>query len=125
MKPSQTLLVLLLAGLFSSIAFGQKKELTYKEDVAPVVKKYCLPCHSSENEDNSSELILDSYETLKEGGKHGDAVIAGKPKESNMYIKLLADPPFGRQMPRGRGPKPEENDIKLIYQWIEQGAKKE
>lgn len=115
----------ILLGVCTCFAFGQEKELTYSNDVEPVIKKYCLPCHSADNEDNSSELILDSFETLKEGGKHGEIFVAGKPKESNMYLKLTAEPPFGRRMPRGRGPKPTEEEIKLIHDWIEQGAKKE
>ncbi len=109
----------------SGIALGQgKKPLTYVKDVAPVIKKYCLPCHSADN-DNSSELVLDSLSTLRAGGKHGDPVVPGKPDESNLYLKLLDNPDFGRQMPRGKGPKPTEEDIKLIYDWILQGAKKE
>jgi len=116
--------VLVLAVCVCSLAGAQKKALTYSADIAPVVKKYCLPCHSADN-DNSSELILDSYETLREGGKHGDPLVPGKPKESILYMKLLPDPEYGRRMPRGRGPKPGEEDIKLIYDWIEQGATKE
>ena len=111
-------------GLFLVLGTTQDKTLTYAKDVAPVVQKYCLPCHSADN-DNSSELVLDSYETLMEGGKHGVPVKAENPKESLMYMKLLPDPEFGRQMPRGRGPKPTDEDIKLIYDWIQQGAKKE
>jgi len=114
----------LMMGFCTCFVFGQNPQLTYSNDVAPVIKKYCLPCHSADN-DNSSELIMDSFETMKEGGKHGDPFVAGKPKESNMYLKLSADPPFGRKMPRGRGPKPTDEEIKLIYDWIEQGAKKE
>lgn len=109
--------------VYSCFALGQKKQITYTDTVASVIGKYCLPCHSSEN-DNASELVLDSYETMIKGGKHGEPFVAGKPKESNLYLKLQAEPPFGRQMPRGRGPKPTEEDIKLIYSWIEQGAKK-
>jgi len=116
------LAVALACGL--SLAPGQVKSLTFSKDVGPLVKKYCLPCHSADN-DNSSELILDSYDTLREGGKHGDPLVPGKPKESNLYKKLLPDPEFGRQMPRGKGAKPTEDEIKLIYDWIQQGAKKD
>ncbi len=116
--------IVFLSGILCSISIGQKKSLTYAKDISPAVSKFCLPCHSAEN-DNSSELVLDSFDTMVKGGKHGNPVVAGKPKESNLYLKLTADPPFGKQMPRGRGPKPSEEDIKLIYQWIEQGAKKE
>jgi hypothetical protein len=97
------------------------KSYTYAKDVAPIVKTYCMSCHGSDN-DNPSELSMDDYETLMKGGKHGVPVVAGKPDESPMYFKLLPEPPFGRQMPRGRK-KITPEAVKLIHDWIEQGAK--
>lgn len=94
---------------------------TYIKNVAPIVKTYCMSCHGSDN-DNPSELYMDDYETLMKGGKHGVPVVAGKPDESAMYFKLLPEPPFGRQMPRGRK-KITPEAVKLIHDWIEQGAK--
>jgi hypothetical protein len=94
---------------------------TYTNDVAPIVKTYCLSCHSSD-EDNPSELYMDDYKSLMKGGKHGVPVIAGKPDSSSMYFKLLADPPFGKQMPRGHK-KITPEAVQIIHDWIEQGAK--
>ncbi len=94
---------------------------TYAKDVAPIVKTYCMSCHGSDN-DNPSELYMDDFETLMKGGKHGVPIVAGKPDESSMYFKLLPDPPFGKQMPRGRK-KITPEAVKLIHDWIEQGAK--
>jgi hypothetical protein len=101
--------------------FAQEKR-TYTRDVAPLIKKYCLPCHLAEN-DNPSQLSMDTYELLMKGGEHGDIVIAGKPERSNLYIKLLPDPPFGKQMARNRRRLTEE-ELKVIFDWIKQGAAK-
>jgi Planctomycete cytochrome C len=122
------LLVMMIVGGATALMAQDKQPaaadtLTYSDHVAPLIHKFCLPCHSVDN-DNSSELILDSYDTMMEGGKHGNPVVAGKADESNLYLKLLSDPPFGRQMPRGKGPKPGEDDIKIIREWILEGAKK-
>ncbi|HAV22468.1 MAG: hypothetical protein A2X67_06495 [Ignavibacteria bacterium GWA2_55_11] len=97
-------------------------KLTYIQDVGPIVKKYCLPCHLAENE-NPSGLALDNFETLMKGGEHGNTVVPGKPNESNLYLKLLPNPPFGKQMARNRRRLTEE-EVKTIFNWIEQGAKK-
>ena len=102
---------------------SQKKSLTFDKDVAPIIKKYCLPCHLEENE-NPSGLSMDNFELLMKGGNHGNTVITGNPKKSNLYLKLLPDPPFGKQMARNRR-KLLEEEVQLIYDWIEQGAKKE
>ncbi|MBE0558955.1 MAG: hypothetical protein IH628_17140, partial [Proteobacteria bacterium] len=56
--------VALSLALLCSAAVQQSKpaKRTYAADVAPIVDKYCLPCHLAENE-NPSGLHLDSYDT--------------------------------------------------------------
>jgi hypothetical protein len=112
----------LVLSLFTITAAGQtKKNLTFSDDVAPIIKKYCLPCHLEENE-NPSGLSMDNYKLLMKGGNHGNTVIPGKPTKSNLYLKLLPDPPFGKQMARNRR-KLTEEEVRVIYDWIEGGAK--
>lgn len=126
-------IVLIGAGCFLSLSFepmlaqkkpsktGQPKKYTYVKDVAPIVKKYCLSCHGSDNE-NPSDLYMDDFDMMMKGGKHGIPVVAGDPGKSNLYLKLTADPPFGKQMPRGHK-KITPEAVQVIYDWIEQGAK--
>ena len=96
------------------------KTYSYAKNIAPIVKTYCLSCHGSDNE-NPSDLYMDDYATMMKGGKHGVPVIPGKPDESNLYLKLSAHPPFGKQMPRGHK-KITPEAVKMIHDWIEQGA---
>lgn len=105
--------------------------VSFKDDVLPIFKKQCLPCHAEENF-NPSELSLDSYDLLKMGGKHGEPFVAGKSKESLLMQKLGDDPPFGGKMPlnskkkiqEGKAKFLTEDEIKTIATWIDQGAKK-
>lgn len=104
--------------------------VSFKSDVMPVIKKSCLPCHAEDNF-NPSELSLDSYELLMEGGKHGTTVTPGRPAESLLIQKLGQNPPFGDRMPldpkRKKGEpssaKLSDEEIQLIDTWVEQGAK--
>ncbi len=96
---------------------------TYIKDVAPIIKTYCLTCHGSDNE-NPSEYYMDDYESIMKGGRHGVTIVTGKPDSSMFYYKLLPDPPFGKQMPRGHK-KISPQAIHVIHDWIEQGAKKQ
>ena len=92
-------------------------------DVAPIIKRHCLPCHLEESE-NRSGLALDSYALMIKGGEHGTPVVPGKPDESYLLTKLSTDPPFGKQMPRGRRSKPlTKEELKTISDWIKEGAK--
>ncbi|HAV21926.1 MAG TPA: hypothetical protein DCX46_00185 [Bacteroidetes bacterium] len=119
-----TFFSLLFVGLAVLGETGRNKNgPSFAKDVFPLIKSNCLPCHLAENE-NPSQLALDNYETMMKGGRHGDTVIPGKPKESNLYLKLLPNPPFGKQMARNRK-KLTDEELKVIYDWIEVGAKKE
>lgn len=120
--------ILLFSGLLLGIAASNIQDektapLTYEKSIEPILQKNCMPCHSEE-EENESELYFDTLDNLMKGGKHGSPVVAGDPDKSNLYRKLLPDPPFGKQMPpRRRKLSPE--DIATIKTWIEQGAARE
>jgi len=104
--------------------------VSFSKDVFPIINKNCMPCHA-EDQFNPSELSLDSYDLLKKGGKHGDSIKPGKASESILVQKLLEGPPFGDRMPfdprkkRKREPmKPlADEEIRLITDWVNQGAK--
>ena len=97
--------------------------VSFKNDVVPLMKKYCLPCHSEEQM-NPSELFMDSYETIMEGGKHGKPVEPGKANESLMIQKLSEKPPFGDRMPLKAKEPLSDEEVKILIDWINQGAKK-
>jgi hypothetical protein len=103
---------------------------SFSKDIVPIISKNCMPCHAEE-QFNPSELSLDSYDLLMKGGKHGDSVKPGKALESVFVQKLLENPPFGDRMPfdprkkRKKEPmKPlSDEDISIITEWVNQGAK--
>jgi len=107
--------------LMIAVPDQEKNNPSYEKDVSPIIGKYCLPCHLSDNE-NPSGLALDDFGMLIEGGEHGDIVEAGKPEESLLYQKLQDDPPFGKRMPRNKK-KLSAEEIRTIYVWIQKGAK--
>jgi len=104
--------------------------VSYKEDISPLLNKYCLPCHAEENY-NPSELSLDSYALLMKGGKHGEAVKPGNPDESIVIQKLREPPLFGDRMPlhskRKKTTTPpvylSEDEVQILAKWISQGAR--
>ena len=109
----------------------KNSQVSFKNDISPIIKKNCLPCHAADSF-NPSELSLDSYDDLMSGGKHGSPVVPGKSKESIIIKKLGSAPPFGDRMPLDPKKKKGEpstkhlsdDEIKLIATWIDQGAKK-
>jgi len=117
-------------GVAAQDAASAKKEVSFKADVTPLVKKYCISCHAEE-EYNPSEFSMDTYEITKKGGKRGPAWVAGKASESILVQKLWEKPPFGERMPLNSKKKiaagtakwmtPEE--IRVFADWVDQGAR--
>ncbi|MBI1804695.1 MAG: hypothetical protein HY033_02530 [Ignavibacteriae bacterium] len=98
-------------------------QVSYKKDIQPIVKKYCLPCHT-EDEMNPSELYLDTYDNMMAGGKHGKPIVPGKADSSLLVMKLsMAKPPLGDPMPLKRKTPFPQDTVQIIKTWINQGAK--
>ena len=96
--------------------------ISYKKEIFPVFKTYCLPCHT-EDQMNPSELYLDTYEGLMNGGKHGKPLIAANPDSSLLMLKLGAKSPFGDPMPLKRKTLMPQDTVDILRKWIGQGAK--
>ncbi len=97
--------------------------ISFSKNVFPIIKRRCLPCHASDS-DNRSELVLESYNDIIAGGKHGTPIIPGKGSESLIVQKVSPNPPFGRQMPVMTRIKLTDGQIDTLRMWIDQGAKK-
>ena len=124
--PSSLLLRLgLLATMLAAMsAYGQQRPRSaavsspdFAKDVAPILQKNCLSCHSSTA--HKGHLVLDSYDSLMLGGKHGPAIVARDAKASRLVEMLegTLDP----QMPLESDPL-RKADIDVIRSWINAGA---
>jgi DNA-binding beta-propeller fold protein YncE len=90
---------------------------SYSADVAPILQKNCLSCHSSEK--HKSGLILESYSALLQGGKHGHSIVPHDAKGSLMVQMLEGD--VEPQMPADADPL-SATEIDIIKAWINAGA---
>lgn len=112
----------LLAATALLAACGQK-EISYRADVQPILKQYCLECHADRGDGYAkSGLLMTSHESLMKGTKYGAIV---KPGDSlgSVLIQLVegrADPSI--KMPHGKAPLPKDKS-EVLKQWVVQGAK--
>jgi hypothetical protein len=108
----------------------EEKTVSFRGDVFPIIEAHCLPCHA-ESEFNPSELSMDSYELMSEGGKHGVPWVPGKPGQSLLIQKVSENPPFEARMPLNPKKKIREGkatwlsaeEVRTLEKWIEQGAR--
>lgn len=72
-----------------------------------------------------SGLDLSSFATALRGGTNtpNTAVIAGQPCRSALFLKVTESPPFGARMPRNGPPFLTDAQIRLIHDWIAEGAR--
>jgi hypothetical protein len=97
---------------------SDKKTVDFAKDIQPIFKARCYECHSADKD--LASLRLDSKEAAFKGGDSGKVIVPGKSQDS-LLIQRISGSEGGLRMPPG---KPlGESEIKLIRDWIDQGAK--
>lgn len=109
------------SSMASSAAVGEEA-INFNRDVRPILSDHCFACHGFDEKTREASLRLDvaegAYADL--GGYH--AVVAGKPDESELWKRVIADDPDEMMPPADFG-KPLSNEQKsILKRWIEQGA---
>lgn len=118
----QAAVMALPAALLVSGCSGER-EMSFSQDVQPVLQQYCAECHVKGEEGyEESQFLVASHGDVMKGTKFGPVVVAGHPESSSLYrlISGKADPSI--QMPFHDATLPEPEQL-VIEQWIEQGAK--
>lgn len=102
----------------------EQKEVSYKNDVFPILHDYCLNCHEPGGKGYvKSGLDMSTYQSLMKGTNFG-AVI--KPGDS--FTSILIELVEGRahpsiKMPFGMDGGLAKDKIETLKTWVNQGAK--
>jgi WD40 repeat protein len=93
--------------------------VSFQKEIAPLLQRRCASCHDAES--NKGKYRLDTFARLFKAGETDLApIVPGKPAESEL-IALLHEASPDDRMPQKADPLP-ENEIKLIEQWVAEGA---
>jgi uncharacterized protein with WD repeat len=90
---------------------------SFNSQVAPILQKNCLACHSSASK--MGGLVMENYDALMKGGAHGAVIVPGKADQSRMILMLEGT--VQPRMPFGADPLPAA-DIATLKAWVEGGA---
>jgi len=123
MKAKYLLGSILLAAIFSIPAYAEK-EISYKEDVFPIFKDYCLSCHVPGGKGyNKSGFDIRTYKSLMKGTKFGPVVKPGSSLTSTLNVLVSGHASPAITMPYGlKGGLPKDKAT-LLNKWVDQGAK--
>jgi WD40 repeat protein/mono/diheme cytochrome c family protein len=122
----RTLLAISIAFASSSLLSAQPAKdaptgkISYYKDVRPIFQQQCQGCHQPAKPQGG--FVMTSHPDLfKLGDSEQAGVVAGKP-EVSLLVKLLKGEDKGRaRMPKGKDPLTDVQ-IKLITEWVAQGA---
>src|ERR1043165_1434436 len=88
----------------------------FEMKVRPVLAKNCYTCHT---ESKMGGLRLDSADAVKQGGKSGPPIVAGKPDESLLIQAIRQTHERLKMPPNG---KLKDQEIADIAEWVKSGA---
>lgn len=93
----------------------------FHEKVQPILEAKCVRCHGAEKQKGGYRL--DSPELAVKGGEsEKEAIVPGKPTESQMVRLILAKPGSDEVMPPDGKEPLTRDEIMTIIEWIRDGA---
>lgn len=95
-------------------AEGAPAAVSFADDIMPILENRCIECHGGRR--TREGLDMKTYESLLQGSENGPVVTPGNADES-LFVELIAK----GEMP-DRGPKVTPQELKLIIDWVNQGA---
>ncbi len=115
--------LILAAGVGLGGCAGGGEQISFRQDVAPILQEHCVSCHQPGGKGyEKSGLSLENYEKLMEGTKFGPVVVPGDPAGSRLNILVEGLAHESMRMPHDSSPLP-ESKIKILSLWVKQGAK--
>jgi len=88
--------------------------VSFTNDVHPILQRWCLNCHGGERLEEG--LSLKTYNDLMSGSDNGLVIMAGD-ADSSLLVELIST----QKMPK-RGPKLTPDQIRIIIDWVNDGA---
>lgn len=120
---SATVLGVSALALFCAPGWAQH-EVSFKKDVQPLLKDYCISCHSPGGKGfEASGLDLRSYESLMKGTKFGPVVKPGDSLGSTFVTLIEGQAHPAVNMPFDIKGTLSKHKIAILRQWVNQGAR--
>ena len=100
------------------------KALEFNRDVRPILADKCWKCHGPDAKERKGKLRLDNDKDARAPAASGSAaIVPGKPEESELYQRIIAEDADERMPPAKTGKSLSAAEIAALKTWIEQGAR--
>jgi len=111
--------VLCLMGAVASAANSDAPEVSFTNDVQPILAKRCYACHGPDQGEGGLRFI-DQEAAFAETDSGGFAIVPGDVEASELITRITTDDEFERMPPEGDPLSAQE--VATLTRWIEQGA---
>jgi mono/diheme cytochrome c family protein len=112
-------LTILLVAAFSAATGAALAAADFAKEVEPILIKRCSECHGPDKQ--KGELRLDSKGAAVKPAKSGKfALVPGKPTESELLKRVVAEDPDEVMPPKG--PRLTPAEVEGLRRWIAEGA---
>ena len=95
---------------------AEPRQLTFEEDVRPILKTHCFLCHGEDGH-REGGLDLRLRHLAASGGDSGPAIRPGTAETSRLFQRIR-----NGEMPPGEDKRLTEQEVRLIGEWIAAGA---
>ncbi len=116
-----TLMKLVLSFFTLISVTAVKAEVSYNQDIRPILAENCFYCHGQDPNKRKADLRLD----LREAALEHKAFVPGKPDESELVGRLFSHEADELMPPAKSNRKLSDKQKSLLKQWIAEGAKYE
>jgi hypothetical protein len=95
----------------------------FNRDIRPILSNNCFVCHGPDKNLRKAKLRLDvEADAVADRGGY-QAIVAGKPEQSELYRRITSKDKRQRMPPLKHGKHLTAREVDLVKHWIEQGAK--
>ncbi|MBL9152734.1 MAG: PSD1 domain-containing protein [Verrucomicrobiales bacterium] len=115
------LLPICLLSLLSPITAAEPARLSFNRDIRPILSDNCFACHGFDAKERKADLRLDTAE----GALADQAIVPGKPDESEAWLRILSTDPDEVMPPPEFHKTLTTAQRDTLKRWIEQGAEYE
>ncbi|HAT19706.1 MAG TPA: hypothetical protein DCS85_06075, partial [Verrucomicrobiales bacterium] len=91
----------------------------FKRDIQPILETNCVRCHKQGK--SKGGLRMETHALMLEGGEEAEAIVPGKPGESEIIRRTHLRPIDEGFMP-DEGQALKKNELELLTTWIKSGA---
>lgn len=109
----------------STLVGEETPKLTYARDVRPILSANCFQCHGPDDNTREADLRLDERESAFSSQDRSPAIVPGKPSESELVARITSEDEFLQMPPADSKKSITPEQIKILKQWIAQGAEYE